>query len=68
VFPSMLWIRIVFSTDPDSDPTFLVNVDQDSDWNPVRDQDPGFDYQKLSKKIENLRFLFFDKKMQYIYL
>ncbi len=41
MFPSVLWIRIVFSSDPDSDPTFLVNVDQDSDWNPfgIRIQD-----------------------------
>ncbi len=48
----MLWIRIGFNTDADADtdPAFFVNADPD--------QDPGFRWPKLVKKITaNLYFL-----------
>jgi hypothetical protein len=47
-----LWIRIVFSADPDSDPAFLVNTD------PVADPDPypGFCRPKMGKNLQVTNF------------
>jgi hypothetical protein len=50
---AVLWIRIGFSADPDSDPVFLVNTDPDADPDP----DPGFEEQKLKKNLL-LKFFF----------
>jgi hypothetical protein len=40
MFPSLMWIRIGFSADLDSDPAFYLNVDPDPDPESQTNADP----------------------------
>jgi hypothetical protein len=53
-FEKVLWISIVFSADPDLDPSFLVNVESDQ----------GFRWQEIKKNVQ-LKTYFLDQKFKF---
>jgi hypothetical protein len=52
-----------FNTDPD--PAFFLIADPGPDTDPDPVPNPGFDDQKLRKKSQLKKLIFFDKKLQF---